>query len=189
MSQKPRATKKKTIAKKKTKVAAAPTEEQPDTAAVALVAVSPAAAEIKTLDERLQESLEEFKDFKAMSRGFCNHQIELLQEARKEIRLLKKSQKKPREKKDPKKPSVFETPIPISNALADFLGKPHGTEMSRNDVTHELHAYCNEHNLMEEGNRRNINPDAEFKKLLKNIPAGTQLTWLNIQTYIKHHYE
>lgn len=144
----------------------------------------------KSLEQRLKDGIEELKDYKAVTRGFCNHQIELLEEALKENRKLRKFQKKPREKKDPKKPSVFEIPVPISDQLADFLDKPHGTTMSRNEVTHELHAYCDKHKLMDDGNRRNINPNAKFKKLLKGFPAsGTQLTWLNIQSYIKHHYK
>lgn len=146
----------------------------------------------KQIEQRLNETIEELKDYKAMTRGMCNKFIECLEDAKKEIRLLRKQQKKPRVRKDPKKPCTFEIPVPISPELQKLLGLPPATVMSRNDVTHELHTYCEKHGLMQADNRRKINPNAELKALLRNYPENPtpeqSLSWLNIQTYLKHHY-
>jgi chromatin remodeling complex protein RSC6 len=146
----------------------------------------------KKIEQRLNEQIEELKDFKAMTRGMCNKFIECLEDAKNEIRLLRKTQKKPRVKKDPTKPCTFEIPVPISDQMCELLGVPKGTVMSRNNVTHELHKYCEKHKLMNPNNRRFINPNDTLRAALKNYPENPSpqetLSWLNIQTYLKHHY-
>lgn len=143
--------------------------------------------EEKKMEQRLDDYIETLKEFKAMTRGMCNDFIDVLSDAKREIRQLRKTQKKPRVKKEPQKPSVFETPVPISDALADFLEVEHGTVLSRNEVTHHIHTYCDDHHLMNTEDRRIIHPDDAMKAILKNPPK--KLTWLNLQSYIKHHYK
>lgn len=144
----------------------------------------------KKIEQRLDETIVELKDFKAMVRGMCNEWIDRMMDAKREIRELRRTQKKPRPKnvREPKKPHQFEIPVPISEQLCNFLGKPKGTLMSRNQVTHAIHKYCDRNGLMQDTNRRNIDPDKKMKVILKGLPSGTQLTWLNLQSYIKHHY-
>lgn len=142
----------------------------------------------KKIEQRLDETIEELKDYKAVTRGLCNDLIERLLDAKREIRQLRKNQKKQRVKKDPKKPHVFETDISISDQLCDFFKLPHGTKMSRNEVTHKLHKYCDDNQLMQADNRRIIIINDTLLPLLRNYKPGDQITWLNIQTYIKHHY-
>ena len=142
----------------------------------------------KKIEQRLDETIEELKDYKAMTRGLCNDLIERLFDAKREIRQLRKNQKKQRVKKDPKKPNVFETDISISNQLCDFFEIPHGSKMSRNEVTHKLHKFCDDNNLMQKDNRRIIIVNDKLRPLLRNYTPGEQITWLNIQSYIKHHY-
>jgi len=201
------AIKKKTLVKKKVKepAVAAKLEESDDEAQVAsttpttttttTTATTPIDDDVdreKKIEQRLDETIDELKEFKAMTRGMCNDFIDRLQDAKKEIRQLRKQQKKPRIKKDPKKPCVFEIKIRISDELCAFFNEPVGTEMTRNEVTHKLHGYCEKHGLMDPTNRRIIHPDDKFKLLLKNYPdnptKNQQLTWLNIQSFIKHHY-
>lgn len=183
------------IAKKKVKSTDIPTEQPVPTIVVDDATETEADGEVvidqsqlKTILQRLDEQIEELKEFKALTRGLCNGMIDLLTESRKEIKTLQKKQKKPRVAKEPKKQSVFEVAVPISNELAAFFEKPSGTIMSRNDVTHEIHKYCVKNELMKTENRQIINPDVKLGSLLKNFPENGELTWLNLQTFIKHHY-
>lgn len=144
----------------------------------------------KKIEQRLDDTIQELKDYKAMVRGMCNAFIDQLQDAKREIRQLRRTQKKPRQQKDskvPKKKSTFEIPITISDELCDFLEKPHGSKMSRNQVTHNIQKYCSSNGLME---GRVIKPDRKMKKILQGVPKNKtfELTWLNLQSYIKHHY-
>ncbi len=178
--------KKKPIARKRT-----PAEQQQVVEPVVVETVVEAVDnETLKIDQRLKEMIQELKDFKTMTRGLCNNFIETLEDAQREIKSLQKHQKQPRVRKNPKKPCTFEIPVPISKELCQLLQVPTGTIMSRNDVTHELHKYCDKHGLMNPENRRIINPNPQLKSLLKNYPEKPiiPLSWLNIQTYLKHHY-
>lgn len=84
-------------------------------------------------------------------------------------------------------PSGFVKPTRISDELAVFLGKTSGTEMARTEVSKEINAYINEHKLKDEKNGRIIHPDGKLSVLL-NIKKGDELTYFNLQRYMKHHF-
>jgi len=86
-----------------------------------------------------------------------------------------------------RKPSGFIKPARISDELARFLGVAVGTEMSRTNVAKELNAYINTHNLKNAKNGRIINADDKLSTLLK-LPKGEELSYFNLQTYLKHHF-
>ena len=85
--------------------------------------------------------------------------------------------------------SGFMRPVKISDELASFLGKAAGTVMGRQDANDEIRQYVALHNLKEteKGKGRNINPDAKLSSLLK-LPSGEQLTYFNLQKYMKPHF-
>jgi upstream activation factor subunit UAF30 len=109
-------------------------------------------------------------------------------------KLEKKSAKKKRappaegEEAKPRN-SGFMRPVKISDELASFLGKATGTVMGRQDANDEIRQYVALHNLKEteKGKGRNINPDAKLSSLLK-LPTGEQLTYFNLQKYMKPHF-
>jgi len=108
-------------------------------------------------------------------------------------KLAKKSAKKKRvvaegEEVKPRN-SGFMRPVKISDELASFLGKTTGTVMGRQDANDEIRQYVALHNLKEteKGKGRNINPDAKLSALLK-LPSGEQLTYFNLQKYMKPHF-
>ena len=89
---------------------------------------------------------------------------------------------------DPNKPpSGFAKPGPISDELAKFLGLQKGEEIARTEVTKRITAYCKEHNLQKQEDKRQINADTSLKKLLR-LNKGDELTFFNLQKYMKVHY-
>ena len=84
-------------------------------------------------------------------------------------------------------PSGFVKPTLISDELAKFLGKSSGTEMARTEVSKEINAYINSNNLKDQKNGRIIHPDSKLTVLL-NVKAGDELTYFNLQKYMKHHF-
>lgn len=96
-----------------------------------------------------------------------------------------------------RQPSGFQKPVPISDALADFLGLPHGSSMARNAVTKMISAYVKENGLQNSENKRIIVPDAKLKRILgklvhpidKNDPSkGTGVTYFTLQKYLAPHF-
>lgn len=93
-----------------------------------------------------------------------------------------------RERRIPdRRPSGFVTPSLISEELAQFLGKPVGTEMSRVDVSREINGYIRDNGLIDIHNHRNINPDENLRKLLR-LREGDELTYFTLQKHMKHHF-
>jgi hypothetical protein len=104
-----------------------------------------------------------------------------------DIKVAQKISSKHKRKEGNRTPSGFVTPTKISDELADFLGKERGTEMARTEVTKEITKYIHTYNLQKEGNGRYIIPDAKLSTLL-NIGAEVELTYFNLQRYMRHHF-
>ena len=78
-------------------------------------------------------------------------------------------------------------PRTISNELAKFLGKPVGTKMYRTDVSRGIIKYINTNKLGDSQNSRILNADEKLRKLLK-LGRNDELTYFNLQGYLKHHF-
>jgi len=103
-------------------------------------------------------------------------------------REVKAAQKASRKRKNPnRKPSGFVKPTPISPELATFLGKEKGVEMARTEVTKEINQYIKANKLADPENGRRIIADGKLRKLL-NISKTEELTYFNLQKFIKHHF-
>jgi hypothetical protein len=106
------------------------------------------------------------------------------------LRDLKNAQKSSQRKKKSsgnRQPSGFVKPTLITEELATFLGKKVGTEMARTEVSKEINQYIRTHNLQDKANGRKINADTKLSALLK-LNAGDELTYFNLQRYMKHHF-
>jgi upstream activation factor subunit UAF30 len=103
-----------------------------------------------------------------------------------ELRAAQKVSKRKR-KSGNRAPSGFVKPTLISKELADFLGKPVGTEWARTEVTREINAYIRQHSLQDKENGRKINPDAKLRSLLQ-LKKGDELTYFNLQKYMSPHF-
>ena len=105
-----------------------------------------------------------------------------------ELKAALKSSNKRKNKNATRAPSGFVKPTLISDQLADFLSKPHGSLLARTDVTREINAYIRANKLQDSANGRKINPDAKLKKLLTLKPTD-ELTYFNLQRYMSQHFQ
>jgi chromatin remodeling complex protein RSC6 len=104
-----------------------------------------------------------------------------------ELKAAQKNSQKKRKVSANRAPSGFVKPTKISDELASFLGKTKGCEMARTEVSKEINLYIREKKLQDKDNGRKIHPDAALTKLL-NIGKGEELTYFNLQRYMKHHF-
>ena len=89
---------------------------------------------------------------------------------------------------DPNKPpSGFAKPGPVSDELRNFLKLGKDELIARTEVTKKITEYCKLHNLQKVEDKRTINVDSALKKLLR-LKKGDQLTFFNLQKYMKIHY-
>ena len=116
------------------------------------------------------------QDFKTLSK-----QVE------REMKAAQKASAKKRRTSGNRQPSGFIKPTLITDELATFLGKESGTEMARTEVSKEINQYIRQHKLQDEQNGRIIRPDSPLKKLLR-VQDGEELTYFNLQRYMKHHF-
>lgn len=103
-----------------------------------------------------------------------------------EMKVLQKNSKK-RKANNNRQPSGFVKPTLISKDLANFLGKEDGVEMARTEVSKEINQYIRTNSLQDKENGRIILADAKLKKLL-NLNDKDELTYFNLQRYMKHHF-
>ena len=89
---------------------------------------------------------------------------------------------------DPNKPpSGFAKPGPVSDELRAFLKLGPDELIARTEVTKKITEYCKAHNLQKAEDKRTINVDSALKKLLR-LKKGDELTFFNLQKYMKIHY-
>lgn len=175
---------KKTVASKKVEEPVPVKVEEP------VVEVSQVAVE-----ETPDSAMKEFGEFQQRLSTLRTTLSNLLQDfkvlQKKTERELKTAQKaglKRKRKTGTRQPSGFVKPTLISNELADFLGKPKGSELARTEVTREINSYIRTHSLQDPANGRKINPDAKLSKLL-SIKGTDELTYFNLQRYMSPHFQ
>lgn len=149
------------------------------------------------VEEQVNEESSIEQTFKSLYEKIANVKAELskltseLKDAHKQVnKAVKESEKRQKKKADrPKRePSGFAKPTQISTELCEFLQKPLGTEMARTEVTKYLTSYIKEHSLQFAEDKRKIKPDKKLAKLL-NLKKDDQVTYFNLQKYMKPHFE
>jgi chromatin remodeling complex protein RSC6 len=104
-----------------------------------------------------------------------------------EVKIAQKLSSRRQKASGNRKPSGFVKPTRISDELAKFLGKTVGTEMARTEVSKEINQYIRTNGLQDKANGRLIHPDGKLTVLL-NVKPGDELTYFNLQKYMKHHF-
>ncbi len=131
----------------------------------------------------LRQELQQIKSFASKSLLELNN---LEKDVYKAYRTMaKKSASKP--KRSSRIPTGFAKPTVISDELCDFLGKPHGCELARTEVTKYMSEYIKKHSLQHHRDKRKIVPDRKLTKLLR-LQKSDKLTYFNLQRFMKHHF-
>merc|ERR1711871_776344 len=179
-----------TPAKKVTKTAksAAPVAETKPVVDNTVVDQAPKVeVEENSLTDQFSEFMGKLQQFSTVFAGLKNDFRALEKRCAREMKVAQKLGAKKSRAKGTRAPSGFVKPTPVSDGLANFLGKPIGTEMARTEVTREINKYIRAHNLQDPKNGRKINPDAALSTLL-NIKKGDELTYFNLQRYMSPHF-
>lgn len=178
---------KKTAAKKATKAAAVEVAAPVVDAPLSNEVVAPVAVEASELSivTKMNEFSAKFQQVLSLLSTLKADYKTLEKSVAREIKTAQKTTQKKRSGN--RQPSGFVKPTRISDELASFLGKPAGTELARTAVSKEINAYIRANNLQDKENGRKIIPDAKLTALLK-IQASDELTYFNLQRFMKHHF-
>jgi len=136
---------------------------------------------------------EQFADVLSTLSGFRT-QITMLQNqirglektVKKNMKQLQREAKKNRNKGN-RKPSGFAVPTKISDELCDFMGRPHGSQVARTEVTQYIINYIKDKNLQYPKNRKIIKPNKALRSLLQ-AKAKDEVTYFNLQRYMNRHF-
>jgi upstream activation factor subunit UAF30 len=160
-------------------------------APVAEVAAVPAPATdtpaVPTLSESFGELLGQLQALRSQLTSVTGQVRALQKRADRELKNAHKASKKRQRRTGNRAPSGFVKPTKISSELANFLGKPNGTEMARTEVTREINKYIRANKLQDKDNGRIILADTKLRKLLK-LKKDDELTYFNLQRYMSPHF-
>ena len=179
----------------KTTAAAAPAPEPepvvvaPPEPAPAPVSTESTQVEEVSLDQQFRDILSRIQEFRTLAASLTADVRKLQKNVTRQVRESNRKNRKRRvQSGDTKRPpSGFAKPALISDSLCQFLGKPSGTEMARTEVTKYLTQYIKQHSLQDSENKRRINCDSALKSLL-NVSDGDEVTYFNLQRYMKPHF-
>lgn len=138
------------------------------------------------IDNQFSSILSTLSQFKVQITALSNQLKSLEKTVKKEIKQHKKEVTKKMSKGN-RKPSGFAAASPISNDLCDFMGKDHGSEIARTEVTKFICSYIKQHSLTTDENNRVIKPDEKLHTLL-GTDDSTQVTYFNIQRFMNKHF-
>jgi len=178
---------KKTTKKTSSKKVETPPEPVVETAVVETPVESPADEE--NYDAEFTEVKDALKDAIELIKGL-NSKVSALEKRVSRDRKVMNKKMKGRAKRvvDPNKPpSGFAKPGPVSSELSKFLGLGKGELIARTEVTKRITKYCQEKDLQKKEDKRTIHADKALKDLLR-LKKGDELTFFNLQKYMKVHY-
>jgi chromatin remodeling complex protein RSC6 len=75
----------------------------------------------------------------------------------------------------------------ISKELCTFIGVDTNTKMARTEVIKYINTYIKENKLQDTKNRTIIVPDAKLGKLLRSDQITQDITYFNLQSFMKPH--
>ena len=182
--------KKTSSSKNSKKTSAKKVEPEPvvETAVVEKVETKEVAAE-DNYDHEFATVLEQLVSAQAILKTLTTTVRQLEKRVARDRKVMQKKMKgRAKRVVDPNKPpSGFAKPGPVSDELRTFLKLGKDELIARTEVTKKITEYCKAHNLQKAEDKRTINVDASLKKLLR-LKKGDQLTFFNLQKYMKIHY-
>ena len=178
------ASKKSASKKSATPVVAAPVVAAPVVAAPVAAVKADASP---TLTEDFTQLIAQLASLRSALSSVTTQVRALQKKSEREVKAALKMSKKRKNKNGNRAPSGFVKPTKISVELAEFLGKPNGTEMARTQVTREINTYIRAHKLQDPTNGRIILADKKLCQLLK-LKKEDELTYFNLQRYMSPHF-
>ena len=153
------------------------------------VLTAPAAAEEINYQNEFTEVQDKLKAALTLIKELSSQVSRLEKRVTRDQKVMNKKMKgKVKRVVDPNKPpSGFAKPGKVSEELRAFLGLGKDELIARTEVTKRITKYCQENKLQKAEDRRTIHVDAPLRKLLR-IQKGDQLTFFNLQKYMKVHY-
>ena len=176
---------KKAPAKKVTKQVAPPAPE-PEVQVAAPVVAETQELSLDKYTSQFTSLISELQQWRSNITNMIANVRSLQRSVEKEMRNSSKKSKK-QLNKPKREPSGFAKPSLLSDELCKFVGKPKGSLMARTEVTKFITGYIKDHNLQDTEFKRRILPDNKLNKLLK-VPKSQELTYFNLQTYMKTHF-
>jgi chromatin remodeling complex protein RSC6 len=183
-------------AAKKLAKSAAPVEEASAPAAAPLIASEDAAPltnevvaieDVSSVSQKMMEFGAKLQQLNSIFSTIKGDFKTLEKAITREMKVAQKSSSKKVKRAGNRQPSGFVKPTRISDELAAFLGKSVGSEMARTVVSKEINNYIRTNSLQDKTNGRKIIPDAKLAALLKT-QASDELTYFNLQRFMKHHF-
>jgi chromatin remodeling complex protein RSC6 len=141
---------------------------------------------LKNLIIVVQSRISSDKDLLTSLRELNRQVIRERKEVEKVVKKMNKGHRKKR-KGGNKSPGGFTKPAPLSVMMCNFLNVSEGTELARTEVTRRVNAYVKNNNLQNPSNKKQIIPDENLKSLL-NLQDTDELTYFNLQRYMKGHF-
>lgn len=139
--------------------------------------------------ESLTAVLNQVNDLTIQCKALACQVRALSRQNSKQVKELNRKRRTKKAKKSGGVPSGLAKPQNVTDGLCTFLGEVSGTQLSYTDVTKRVIAYVKEHELENPENKKEIQPDAGLSAILSaDRPEGEELTYFNIQRYIKHNF-
>jgi chromatin remodeling complex protein RSC6 len=171
----------------------------PTTATPAVVPAATAPAQ--SSEELLAALTEQLKalstEFTVKVREAVRQTQEAAKAAKREQRDSKKKKRKSPEEMTPEERKAWEARRAnnaflirkeLSDELCSFMGLKHGEKRSQTEVTKYVSDYVKTHNCFDPNFKRRIIPNAALAKLLR-VDDKTEVTYLNLQKYLKVHFQ
>ena len=178
---------KKTTKKTSTKKVETPPEPVVETPVVETPVETPDTEE--NYDAEFTEVKDALKDAVEIIKGLTSKVNALEKRVARDRKVMNKKMKgRAKRVVDPNKPpSGFAKPGPVSEELSKFLGLGKDELIARTEVTKRITKYCQDKGLQKKEDKRTIHADKALKDLLR-LKKGDELTFFNLQKYMKVHY-
>jgi len=180
---------KKTSSKASKKTSAAKKVVEPVVETPVVETVAPQEVAEDNYDQEFATVLEQLTTAQSMLKSLTTTVRQLEKRVARDRKVMQKKMKgRAKRVVDPNKPpSGFAKPGPVSDELRAFLKLGSDELIARTEVTKKITEYCKKHNLQKQEDKRTINVDSALKKLLR-LKKGDELTFFNLQKYMKVHY-
>ena len=142
---------------------------------------------VSNYSEEFSHLLGQLKGLQNTLKELTNYTMKLEKRVSKDQRAVQKRVTGKRKRVSNGQPSGFSKPGPVSDEMREFLKLENGELIARTQCTKRINAYCKEHGLQGEKDKRILNADGPLRKLLR-LNKTDELTFFNLQKYMKIHF-